>query len=331
MSSGSLKASIGELARVEPRTRAEIERTYENQRNPARVYLASLTSVHSRETMEDRLEAVARWKGEEIDAFPWTQLTVAEFEAIRAHFAENYAPSTANLTLAAVRGTLRAAWKLNLVPHETYLRLREVKGVRGTRLPPGRALSDEEIARLGVAFRADRTPYGALCRGLMAAFIACGLRREEVCRLPATNLRGRVLHVIGKGNKERKIPLAKEPLADLKAWLEARAALRVRHGFMFVRLQPSKSIPDAPAPIGIDTMNRIVRSWEPIAGCPGEDPQPITPHDLRRTFISRMLDHGNDLAIVQKLAGHSDPTTTAGYDRREDRAIERAVEERGVY
>jgi site-specific recombinase XerD len=53
---------------------------------------------------------------------------------------------------------------------------------------------------------------------------------------------------------------------------------------------------------------------------------PFSPHDLRRTFVSQLLERGADLALIQKLAGHAQISTTSKYDRRDEKALARAVE-----
>jgi integrase len=62
-----------------------------------------------------------------------------------------------------------------------------------------------------------------------------------------------------------------------------------------------------------------------VARCDAARIEGVTPHDFRRTFVGELLDAGVDLATVASMAGHSDPATTAGYDRRNSRARQAAA------
>lgn len=330
---------------VAPRNRAEIAKEYARQHHPAWVYLASLQSRHSRETMRDRLNLATAIKGSTIESFPWATLDFAQVQSLRSdlEFDENGEPrahTTVNLTLSAIRGVLKTAWKLGLMEGEQYHRARSVPNLKGSRMPPGRVMENDEIERLRTAFHTTPGAFGAMLCGLFGVFIGAGLRREEVCRLPITALRNRTLRVIGKGNKERAIPLGKEPLFDLETWIAMRSTLRVPHESMFVRVREGDHVVPTHG-IGTDTMDRIIRPWA-RRGLPSnfaffdkngnENPfPPITPHDLRRTFITRLLDNGVDVITVQRLAGHESSKTTERYDRRGEKAAEHAIDTKGVY
>jgi integrase len=240
---------------------------------------------------------------------------------------------------------IKTAWRLQLMTGEQCMRACAVKNLTGNASVPGRVMEDDEIGRLRDAFRAMQGHYGALLSGLFAVFIGGGLRREEVCKLPADALTDRTLRVLGKGNKTREIPLGKEPAADLKRWLTSRRAIGVtQHGMLFtrVRLESGVEVVRPDQPISTDTMDRIIRQWAKYSapldfqwideedGKPNSPPA-LTPHDLRRTFITRLLDNGVDVFTVQKLAGHASSKTTERYDRRSQKAAERAIDEKGVY
>ena len=336
---------------VAPRSREEIARKYERQHHPAWVYIAGLQSKHSRETMRARLKLITELRGATIDDFPWSALDFAEVQAIRSDL-QAYCPppdddplsfTTINLSLSAVRGVIRTAWRLDQMSGEQCMRACAVKNLKGEAPVPGRVMEDDEIQRLRAAFHAIPGHYGALLAGLLAVFVGAGLRREEVCLLPAAALAGRTLKVIGKGNKAREIPLGKEPAADLHRWTASRRAIGVEHGSLFtrVRLENGVETVRADQPISIDTMDRIIRQWA-RHGAPSDfpwidengeknSPPTLTPHDLRRTFITRLLDNGMDVFIVQRLAGHASPRTTTRYDRRGQKAAEKAIDEKGVY
>jgi integrase/recombinase XerD len=304
------------------------------ERNAALVYLNGLQSVNSRNTMRERLQAIAKSRGVGcLEDFPWAALDFSEVEAIRSEFVSKHSPATANLTLSALRGVFKAAWRLQQIDGDRYQRLRDVQKVKGSRLPPGRDLSDAEIARLRACFEALGGPYGAMIRGLAATFLGAGLRREEVCQLPFSALSGRSFRVIGKGNKEREVPLSKHALAEIQAWIRVRKKLEIPLEWMFVRVTKDNVIHSRP--FSVDAIYNLVVSWAPILKVNPLDPEEktprLTPHDMRRTFATRALDKGIDVLIVQRWLGHSDPATTGKYDRRAEREAEQAMDKIEIY
>ncbi|MGZ9235704.1 MAG: tyrosine-type recombinase/integrase [Anaerolineales bacterium] len=122
--------------------------------------------------------------------------------------------------------------------------------------------------------------------------------------------------VRGKRSKQRIEYLREEAVAALTDWLEIRGNdvgplfLSVKRGG---HLRHGRSL----SPQSIYCLLKIRAK---MAGV-----KPFTPHDLRRTFVSRLLDAGVDIAIVAKMAGHSNVQTTARYDRKPEEAKQRAA------
>jgi hypothetical protein len=106
--------------------------------NPAVVYLAGL-GEGSRRTMHQALNTIAGLaiEGSDALAFPWASLRFQHTQAIRSRLAEIYAPATANKMLSALRGTLKAAWKLEQMSAETTTALPNWRVSRGKRCPRG--------------------------------------------------------------------------------------------------------------------------------------------------------------------------------------------------
>ena len=143
---------------------------------------------------------------------------------------------------------------------------------------------------------------------LIALVYGAGLRRSEAADLPLSSYnkkRGEV-KVIGKGNKERINPLNSRVLDIIETWLDERGRA---HGPLFVRILKGGHITDQA--IGEKTVyNIIVRRYKEA----GLDA--LTPHDLRRTFASLLLENGEDLSTVQDMLGHASISTTKKYDKR---------------
>lgn len=289
-------------------------------RNPAAVYLARL-APNSRVVQRSALDTITRLLGG-TDALgtPWQHLRYQHTALVRSQLAETYAPKTANRMLAALRGVLREAWRLGLLSVEDCERACDLKPIRGHRLPAGRALLPTEMtALLGTC--AGESPPDRRDAALFALLYSGGLRRAEAAALDTSDYdpaAGSMLIRKGKNNKERRVYLADFATERIDSYLEACCLTNLLSGPLFRRCIKGNTLTaDRLTDSGIRV---ILRRRCEQAGIP-----PISPHSMRRTMISDLLDNGVDLATVQRIAGHSSPSTTSAYDRRGDDAQKRAA------
>ena len=294
-------------------------------RHPAAVYLARL-GAGSRPAMRQSLSVMAHTliEGATLETLPWELLRYLHTQALRVRLAERYAPATANRMLCALRAVLRECFRLELMSAEDYQRASDVRSVRGSRLPPGRALTVGEARALFGACARD-TALGTRDCALLAVLYGAGLRRSEVVNLRLQDLdRGALtLKVSGKGNKERSVPLSRNVVGALEAWIVRRGELP---GRLFLPVSRGGRVlaldrQGAPRTLTGQAVLVLVRRLAARGGVAR-----FSPHDTRRTFISELLDAGADLSVVQQLAGHAQVTTTARYDRRGEHARRRAVD-----
>ena len=285
----------------------------------ADAYLASLAVGPPRSTTESALRVVARdFFGCESDQMPWAELRASEVGRLRGQLAEHRSPATANKLLAAVRGVLRAAWRGNAIDTDTYHRtIDAAQSVKGSRLPAGRALSSDEIQRL-FATCDDGTPSGSRDEAVFALMLGCGLRCAETIAIDMTDLDigNEEIAVLGKGNRERTAYLPAGALLAVSTWVAVRGD--VDGPLLCPILRSGRLI----AGSGISTAavgQRLAKR------CRNAGIVRCSPHDLRRTFVTDALAVGVDLALVQRLAGHASPVTTATYDRRGESANKQAV------
>ena len=283
-------------------------------RHPAAVYLASLADGPGRASMRSTLAKVAEMLGASLEACPWHELRFAHVAALRARLVSlNKAPATVNKTLSAIRQVMRQAWLLGLMDGEDYQRAAAVPNVKGSRLPRGRALDGGELQALFQAC-ADRTAAGARDAAAFALMFGCGLRRAEAVAADAANYdpESGALRVIGKGNRERTVYAPTGGKAALDAWLAVRGA---HPGPLLAPVSKAGTVQTGKGMTAQALMLRFNRRSRQAA-----INKKCTLHDLRRTFVSSALEAGADLALVQALAGHASPTTTARYDRRPEAA-----------
>lgn len=299
------------------------------EQNPAAVYLASL-SEGSLRTMRTALTVIATLLGtpERRDAqgrdlrfldVPWASLRYQHTAAIRARLQEQYAPATANKLLAALRRVLKEARRLGQIGADDYDRAVDLGTIRAQRLPRGRLVTDGEIAALLKNCAEDLTPAGARDAAILALLRGAGLRRAEAADLDLADYNpesGALTVRSGKGDKDRIVYAPAGARSALRDWLTARGE---EPGPLFYRVVKGGNA--VPRRLAGQAMAVICASRAKAAGV-----APFTPHDLRRSFISGLLDAGADMAVVQRLAGHEDPATTSRYDRRGEVAKQRAVD-----
>ena len=169
-----------------------------------------------------------------------------------------------------------------------------------------KAMAEGQVEAMLAAPDIDTTD-GLRDRAMLELMYACGLRVSELVDLPATalNLRQGVLRVRGKGNKERLVPLGEEAQHWLEKYLhEARPQLAGRRTLEALFLTTKGEAPTRQA------FWALVKRYAVLAGI---DPTRVSPHALRHSFATHLLNHGADLRALQMLLGHSALSTTQIY------------------
>lgn len=294
---------------------------YAPDRNPVLVYLASL-SESSRRPQGQSLRAIVEivQPGTTFDAFPWHNLRYQHTQAIRTQLAEKYSAATANRHLTALRGVLKECWRLGYLSAEEYQRaidLKAIKGAKAAQAEKGRHLKQGELSAL-LDTCTDGSRAGARDAALIAIAYVCGLRRAELAGLQLADYdqdNGTLKITKGKGNKERVTPVADGAQDALGAWLAIRGPWA---GALFTVIRKGDHV----------TLDALTAQsvYDILAKRANEAKvKKFSPHDLRRTFAGDLLDAGADISTVQKLMGHANANTTAGYDRRDAKAKKAAV------
>lgn len=242
--------------------------------------------------------------------YPWEQLNFAAVAKVRAALLDDgYAVSSVNMALSALRGVAQTAFNLNCMNAEMLARIRSVKRVSGDIQRKGRALDKQEIRALIQAAKQHPQPLRR-CRDIAIVLTLCGtgLRAGELVKLECRDYDNGILTVRqGKGRKYREIHVADAVGKAIRAWLKVSA--NEADNALFSRIQRNGKVVSQPlTTTGLTGILAELQQTSIIAR--------FTPHDMRRTFITRLLEQGVDINTVRQLAGHSDISTTTRYDYR---------------
>jgi len=205
------------------------------------------------------------------------------------------------LEIAALRAFYRFAENEKLLPVNLAENLSLPR--RWKRLP--KALTDREIDQL-LAPETPETPASLCDQAVLELAYASGLRLAELrnVRLEQLHLEAGFINVIGKGNKERVVPVGRQAVAALQRYLEAGRPKLVTPRSPAAVFLTKRGTPFAAVTMWLRIKQRVRRAG--IA-------RNVTPHMLRHSFATHLLEHGADLRVIQELLGHANISTTEVY------------------
>lgn len=205
------------------------------------------------------------------------------------------------LVIAALRAFYSYAAREGLVSANVAEQLSLPR--RWQRLP--KALSAEDVVRLLQPLTPE-TPASLCDQAMLELAYASGLRLQELCalRIEQLHLDAGFVTVIGKGNKERVVPVGRHAVAALRRYLEVGRPVLVKSrspGNVFLSLRGTA--------FASVTLWLRIKKRARLAGIERN----VTPHMLRHSFATHLLEHGADLRVIQEMLGHSSIATTEVY------------------
>jgi len=317
---------------TEQQLQNKLQRYYQiiknQQTDPITLYLQGLV-VSGRRAVKSQLKTAAAILGfeGELEEMPWNIIEYHHLAKIRNTLQERHkAANTINLTLAGLKGVMKACFNLGLIDADQLMRLYNIKRVRGKRLPSGRSLSKQEIKKLYRACNQDKTAAGKRDHAIIAIMLATGIRRSEVIAIKTEdyNTRTGQLNIQnGKGNKQRTTYLNTESRKIVKLWLstkekQVKKAITENSEKIFNPITKIGNIQDRG--LSSHSIYEIIQHRAEQAHI-----EFCRPHDLRRTFVTKLLESGVDINTARQLVGHTDIKTTARYDLRDEKSQKKAM------
>jgi len=248
------------------------------------------------------LEGLARWRSQTSgDVWKLDRQALFDYLAWRTR-EHGYSPRSNARLLSSLRAFYAWVLRRGLRNDDPTALLDPPKLPRS--LP--KALAESQVEALLQAPQID-TPLGLRDRAMLELMYAAGLRVSELVDLPANavNLRQGVVRVTGKGSKERLVPLGEESQHWLEKYLaQARPQLAGKRNIPALFVGVSGQAPSRQEFWG------LVKRYAAVAGI---DPAKVSPHGLRHSFATHLLNRGADLRALQMLLGHSSLSTTQIY------------------
>jgi len=255
------------------------------------------------------------------------RLISADAMSIRAFLAHldgfGYSPATTARKIATLRSFYKWMQKRGVVSTNPMLLIRTPKQTK--RLP--KAITVEQVERL-LCSPDNRETLGARDRAILETLYSTGVRVSELVDLNRNDLdhASQTLHIRGKGKKERIVPLGSHAMAAIRHYLTL-----LEPDPRFVELR-KRSMVDSAVSLFVNknggrlSSRSVRRKLDKYLKQAGLDPT-ISPHTLRHSFATHLLDNGADLRSVQELLGHQSLSTTQIYTHLSSMRLRTAYEE----
>jgi integrase/recombinase XerD len=221
---------------------------------------------------------------------------------LAAQFRGKARATSINRRLSSLRRFYRLQTMQGTLAADPTLRIKSPKLPR--RLP--KPLSEQQVETLLGTPDVDTT-LGLRDRAMLETLYATGLRVSELVGLKRAQIGfdTGVVRVLGKGNKERLVPLGEEAVAWLKRYLASARPLLAKNAKTDAVFLTARR-----APLTRQAFWQSIKRYAVKADIPTTK---LSPHTLRHAFATHLLNHGADLRVVQLLLGHADITTTTIY------------------
>ena len=246
------------------------------------------------------LNHFACWLNER--AMGMQQASALELQTYLAwRIAQQMRASSTSRQLSCLRGFYRYLLRDNLIEVDPTLNLTNPKV--GRALP--KSLSEADVEALLKAPDV-RSPLGLRDRTMLELLYGSGLRISELIELELEqmSLRSGLIRVVGKGDKERLLPLGDESIEWLARYLKQGRPLLLNQANPATLFLSQRGVQ-----MTRQTFWHRIRHWAQVAGID----KPLSPHVLRHAFATHLLNHGADLRAVQMLLGHANLSTTQIY------------------
>jgi integrase/recombinase XerC len=252
----------------------------------------------------------------------------ADAEVIRAYLGflgeQSYSPATMARKIATLRSFYKWGNRLGYTTTNPMTLIRTPR--QSKRLP--KAITIEQIERL-LAAPNEHDVLGRRDRGMLETLYSTGIRVSELVGLNHDDLdfENEAMHVRGKGRKERIVPLGSHALSAIRRYIEL-----MNNDQKFGPIWAGRSSGPEPLPLFLNKHGKrlssrsVRRKLDKYLRAVGLDPS-ISPHTLRHSFATHLLDNGADLRSVQELLGHQSLSTTQVYTHLSTSRVEEAYKD----